>query len=412
VGAEQAGDPNNNIPAWTGGLDTGALAGAHYADPFAADKPIDMVSAANGGRWQAWLTPGTQMRLLSDADLRLPVYPTRRSAADSAEFYAGTRENAMRAGMHDGLPEHISVGIPFPVPDKGMQVIWNHLLRDRPAFGQRTFVQAFVQPNARLLSHTIVQRFANYWPVPVKKHPEEIPLASLLELTIVPQRLAGSVMMLRATLNQASKMWLRDAGALWLAKVTDAAPGTSVLGAAGLMDVDQLDGYLGPPGLYDWSLIGKEARLVPYNAYKLDTDDLNAALTPRHMNADVLRYEIHRTWHVRGTCRAEMSCHFNRRDYWLDEDTWQILLGDLYVADHLAIVQESHPLMAAERHRSVTVLSASFNPKTGEYLVRTGGQYGTADSGPPIDPDEFRPLAARRWAIRELKARNIPDPND
>jgi hypothetical protein len=44
--------------------------------------------------------------------------------------------------------------------------------------------------------------------------------------------------------------------------------------------------------------------------------------------------------------------------------------------------------------------------------VRTGGPFGTLDAGPPIEPDEFRPLAARRWAIRELKARNIPDPND
>jgi hypothetical protein len=340
------------------------------------------------------------------------VYPTRRSASDGADFYNGTRENAMRAGLTNGLPDHTSMGIPFPVPDKGLQVIWNHLLRDRPLMGQRSLIQAVVHPDAHVLSQTLVERFASYWPVPVKKHPEQIPLANLLELTIAPQRLAGSVLMLGATLNEAPKIWTRDALAIWLAKVTDAAPGTVVPAAAGLMDIDQLDGYLGPPGLYDWTLIGKEARLVPYNAYRLDTDNLNAVLTPRHLNADVLRYEIHRTWHVRGTCRGEMSCHFNRRDYWIDEDTWQILLGDLYVADHLALVQESHPLMAAERKRSVTVLSASFNPKTGEYLVRTGGPFGTLDAGPPIEPDEFRPLAARRWAIRELKARNIPDPND
>ena len=50
MGAERAGNAAGTIPAWDGGLKAapaGHAAGSHYADPFAADKPLFTIDAAN-----------------------------------------------------------------------------------------------------------------------------------------------------------------------------------------------------------------------------------------------------------------------------------------------------------------------------------------------------------------------------
>jgi len=159
MGAERAGDTDLGIPAWDGGLGAGAPAPVHYLDPYAADVPLGTVSAADGGRWSAWLTAGMQARLLADPDLRLPVYPSHRSAAGDDAFYAATRENALHASLRDGLPDQVGPGVPFPVPDTGLEVVWNHLLRQRSPSGERTLLQAIVQPDGRVLSEHLVQRF-------------------------------------------------------------------------------------------------------------------------------------------------------------------------------------------------------------------------------------------------------------
>ncbi|WP_296981332.1 DUF1329 domain-containing protein, partial [Thalassolituus sp. UBA1505] len=55
--------------------------GAFHADPFAADKPLFRINAANMKEHQARLTNGQQVLLKRFPDLYFEVYPTRRSAS-------------------------------------------------------------------------------------------------------------------------------------------------------------------------------------------------------------------------------------------------------------------------------------------------------------------------------------------
>ncbi len=65
LGAEKAGNADGTIPAWTGGIKSPAEAGVpnyktgeHHPDPFANDKPLFTITAANMGQYAAKLTEG------------------------------------------------------------------------------------------------------------------------------------------------------------------------------------------------------------------------------------------------------------------------------------------------------------------------------------------------------------------
>src|SRR5579863_1009158 len=63
LGGEKAGNADGSIPAWTGGIKSAADAGFpnyrsgdHHPDPYAADKPLFTITAANLGEYAAKLT--------------------------------------------------------------------------------------------------------------------------------------------------------------------------------------------------------------------------------------------------------------------------------------------------------------------------------------------------------------------
>src|SRR3954462_14812902 len=66
VGAEKAGNKDGSIPAFTGGLcsppaNYKPLNGKHgfpYADPYAAEKPVAVITAANADKFADKLDPG------------------------------------------------------------------------------------------------------------------------------------------------------------------------------------------------------------------------------------------------------------------------------------------------------------------------------------------------------------------
>ena len=60
MGADAAGNAAGTIPAWSAGLakpPAGFTPGGHYADPFAADKPLATITGANADQYKAQLSP-------------------------------------------------------------------------------------------------------------------------------------------------------------------------------------------------------------------------------------------------------------------------------------------------------------------------------------------------------------------
>jgi hypothetical protein len=101
-----------------------------------------------------------------------------------------------------------------------------------------------------------------------------------------------------------------------------------------MLTTDQVDGYNGAPDRYDWKLLGKRELFVPYNTYKMIDPAVKYKdlIRPGFVNPDYMRYELHRVWVVEATLKAGMSHIYARRHFYIDEDSWTVLMEDVYSA--------------------------------------------------------------------------------
>jgi hypothetical protein len=118
-------------------------------------------------------------------------------------------------------------------------------------------------------------------------------------------------------------------------------------GSGGLYFIDMVDMYNGLFDRYVWKLIGKRELYIPYNAYRLSDGSLKyaALLKPGHIDQSQTRYELHRVWVIEANERGGARHSFGKRVFYLDEDSWNVVLVENY--DHggaLWRFQEGHLL--------------------------------------------------------------------
>jgi hypothetical protein len=53
-------------------------------------------------------------------------------------------------------------------------------------------------------------------------------------------------------------------------------------------------------------------------------------LTKNHVNPDLTRFEKHRVWVVEATLKEEFRHVYQKRVFYIDEDSWQIQVADMY----------------------------------------------------------------------------------
>jgi hypothetical protein len=354
LGAERAGNAAGTIPAWDGGITTppaGYKPGDHHPDPFASDQPIATITASNLSEYESRLTPGHVALLKTYPDYKILLYPTHRSASCPERIYEATKKYAPTAHLTEGGNgiDGTLIGIPFPVPQNGLEAIWNHLVRYRGDAAARFVGQAAPQRNG---SYTLVQFreefYFNYSRADVTAATLDNILLYYKQATLAPARLAGSILLVQETLDQVKeprRAWIYNAGQRRVRRAPNVAydsPGTN---ADGMRTNDQLDMFNGAPDRYDWKLVGKKELIVPYNSYKLHSDSVKVSdvLKPLHINQDLARYELHRVWVVEATLKAGQSNVYSRRTFYIDEDSWQILSADQYDArGQLWYVSEAH----------------------------------------------------------------------
>ncbi|RLB65799.1 MAG: DUF1329 domain-containing protein, partial [Deltaproteobacteria bacterium] len=159
LGAEKAGNADGTIPAWEGGITTppaGYKVGDHHPDPYAGDKVLFTITAANMDQYKDKLTVGHLEMLKAYDTFKMNIYPTHRSAASPQRIYDATKTSAANAELvngGDGVVKTVN-GIPFPIPKSGIEVLWNHLLRYRGDIASRKIAQA---PMTRGGSYTLVK---------------------------------------------------------------------------------------------------------------------------------------------------------------------------------------------------------------------------------------------------------------
>ncbi len=417
MGAERAGNADDSIPAWDGGLTperlpAGFMAQGRYVDPWPDEKPLFTITRDTLANYEARLTPG-QRALFSALpdDFGMPVYAAHRSAAAPAVFYAGSRQNAEKAHFAeaDGQLEQAAGGVPFPIigneSDGGLEAIWNHRLRWRGRGRDRIYVQATVAASGDVSRVRFYQR-SKFSTVDAPNFRSEGSVVTFDVLAVLdPARLAGSLKLTHETLKPPYYGWQRSPGPdrPLLSRTSEVGGDVGVIGADGLLNEDQREGYSGSPDRYKWKLLGKREIYVPYNAYRLHRAGLTIAdlLGPRHLNLPPLRYELHRVWVVEATLPHSLPGVWTRRRLYLDEDSWQILLVELYGRDdQLLRVQEIHTLMAYDQPLLMPALETVYDLPARRYLA-TGIDNDQPESiFADVDSDRFMPEEANRWARR------------
>jgi hypothetical protein len=386
MGAEKAANAAGTIPAWSGGLTSAAQAGApgfkpggHHPDPYAGDKLLYKVDATNMSRYAANLTAGHKALLNAYKNSYfINVYPSHRSAAFPQRIYDATNANATSAkltGGGNGVTGAI-IGVPFPIPSSGIEVIWNHILRFRAEIAERVIGQAAV---SRTGDYNLVkfhdETMVGYSLPGASEAALDNTVLYFIQETVSPARLAGEILLVHETLDQTKehrRAWLYNPGQRRVRRAPNVAfdnPGT---GSDGLRTSDQFDIFNGSPERYDWKLVGKQEMIIPYNAYPLHSNKLKNAdiIRPLHINQEHARYELHRVWVVDATLKAGQRHLYKRRTFYVDEDSWQILAVDCYDGrDQLWRVQEGHSINYYEIPTFWTTLEVTYDLQSGRYLA-------------------------------------------
>lgn len=207
IGAERAGNADGSIPPWEGGiteLPAGYTVGERLVDPFAADEVLFTITAANVDQYADKLSPG-QVALFKryPGTSQMPVYPTRRSANLPDSEYELIKEWSTKTDLVAGGNGLVNfrANAPFPIPETGIEIIWNHITRYRTGLGvKRRYIQAPVQANGAFAPVLFEEEaiFANRFPA----NPNPNRLFVFLQRILAPARLEGDVLLVHENVDQ------------------------------------------------------------------------------------------------------------------------------------------------------------------------------------------------------------------
>ena len=417
LGGEKAGNADGSIPEWTGGLPTNAAPiskGGFVGDPYAGEKALFTITAQNVEQYKDKLSAG-QLAMFKryPETYKMLVYTTHRSAAVPDAIYAAAKLSAQKTGLVEGgngLTNFTeSRYYAFPIPQNGLEAIWNHITRYRGGNLQRTIVQATPQTNG---SFTLVQ-FEDEVAMP-DNMPDLDPakaanaLLFFKQRVTAPARLAGNVLLVHDSLDQVKEprmAWIYNAGQRCVRRAPQVSydgPGTA---ADGLRTSDNFDMFNGAPNRYDWKLIGKQEMYIPYNNYRLASPELKYAdiLKAGHINQDLARYELHRVWVVEATLKSGERNIYAKRRFYLDEDSWQIAASELYDGrGQLWRVGEAQMYQQYDKQVPVYAFESLYDIIAGRYLSigmnneeKSAIRYGTKASA-----NDFTPAALRNAGVR------------
>lgn len=413
IGAEKAGN-GNEIPAWAGGLleaPADYKGDGRYVDPFPGDKELFRIDQGNVDEYADRLSPGQVAMIKAYDDYFIPVYETRRSGVYPEPVQAQTIENATAVSLVEsgnGL-ENYQTATPFPMPQSGLEAIFNHITRYRGGSFTRNVAQVTPQPNGDYSPVKFTESFTER--VALKDYdPEDDPnvMFYFKQAITAPSRLAGNVLLVHETINQVKeprRAWLYNSGQRRVRRAPNVAydgPGTA---ADGQRTSDNLDLYNGAPDKYNWELVGKKEMYIPYNSYRLASADLNYddIIKPGHIDQNLARYELHRVWHVKATLKDGERHVYEVRDFYIDEDTWQIAVVDHYDGrGTLWRVAEAHAMQIYDANIPAYAFETLYDLLSGRYLVM--GMTNEEDEPYQYDTErssrEYTPAALRRAGVR------------
>ncbi len=410
VGALRAGNADGRIPAWTGGISQapdGYQPGTVHLNPYDGEVALFRVNASNLDEHTSHLTPG-QIAMLRkySGSYFLDIYPTHRSAAFPQRIYDKTASNGMTGRLTqdgEGVLE-VAEGFPFPFPENGRELIWNHKLKYKGLGSVRRLNMINATASGRYQSVKIhIEVLSQYHQPGATLQSIDNRLLYLLQTIKSPSRLAGTLLLVHETVNQKLRprnVWTYNPSQRRVLRAPNVAYDNPSVATDGLSVSDMADMFNGAMDRFDWKLEGQREIYVPYNAYRAHRSDpeYGEMLRPGHLEPSLLRYELHRVWVVEARLREGVR-HINpRRRYYLDEDSYQILLTEHYdERGKLWRFSEAHPIMYYEVPTLWTSIETHHDLLSGRYVTyRQDNRNGVARFGMELSLSQFSPQALRR----------------
>lgn len=418
MGAERAGNAAGTIPAWEGGLTApppgiGYNAGGHHPDPFAVDKPLYTVTSANKANYDGILTDGHKALLAAYPDsFQMHVYPSRRSCAFSPQVYQSVKRNAVGGRMtrdENGVTGAL-MAAPFPIPQSAREILWNYELNFRGFKVIRPGVSAVPTKTGDFTIESYLDQLIFRWSDPSLRSSDDLGEVTMYVLKegLTPPSSAGSMLLMHNTLNQVAHerhAWLYRPGERKVKRLNPPSYDMPFAGSDGLRAYDNFLVFNGAGDRFDWTLHGKQEKLIPYNLYKLASPELayKDILHKQHLNPEPLRYELHRTWVVEGKLKAgQKHSAYARRQFYFDEDSWIPAVADLYDAkNRLYRVQEGHILNYYEQPLCLVSSDVVYDLDAGRYhIMGLRNQEEEIRFDADLDPEIFTSESLRRAGVR------------
>lgn len=345
AGAEKSSNKDGSIPAWSGnetqqsGWSFGKLRGEHFK--YRADKPVVTIDASNADKYADKLSPGQLAMLKQVKGYRMDVYPSRRTCGIPDFVAENTKKNVGTAKIGaDGwsLKEAVVPGIPFPMPADGTEAMWNAKMRYRGVGIDYKNVVTTVSPRKGGTEWIRAgQEFTAFVPWGAKGSQ---PLSKLPQVEYYayfgytsPAALAGQALVLTYFLDQpGSETFYYFPGQRRVRRMPTYAYDSPQIGMENQYTLDEPFVFNGTIDRFDWKLEGKKEIYVPYNAFGAydfsgKVDDI---MTPDFIDPGHRRYELHRVWVVQATVKQGMRHTAPKRTFYLDEDSWNLVLADDY----------------------------------------------------------------------------------
>lgn len=346
MGAEMAGNADGSIPAWNPQgtpIPASFVPGSdQYVNPYADEKPLYTIDVNNWTQYEDNLTEGAKalFEKLGPDGFKMHVYPTKRDFVVPDWLYDNTSRNATGATLvADGqkVDGHYP-GVPFPIPQSGLEVMWNHLSRYLTDHSIEYDVYYVSSDGKPILSTT--GYITNI--LPMFQEPEK-PAGDTawVKLRInysAPARRAGEILLVHEpgadfTEGRGRKAWQYLVGQRRVRLAPAVNFDTPNPGVAGTSTYDDSFIFNGSPERYDWTLVGKKEIIIPYSNYDfLFKHKIEDMLGEKFLNPETVRWEKHRVWVVEANLKEGNRHLYSKRRFYIDEDMWAGLASENYDA--------------------------------------------------------------------------------
>lgn len=361
LGGETEGNDAGTIPAWDGGYTTplpGYVEGGRRGmDPFPGERPLFTIDSTNADQYKEQLSEGTIAMMGKYPSLyRVNVYPSHRTMAASRWVNDNTLANATRAKLVDNVVSDAFGGIPFPIPQSGEEVMWNHLMRVRPVswhIDARAYL--ITSTGSKVLTTDSDIKFIMPYYDPARDVESFAASGGVYyAYTLIsngPPIRAGEGVAQHVNVNSdKTDAWVYLTGQRRVRKLPNACCDTPFPASSGVASFDELYVFDGRLDRFKWTIIGKKEYYIPYNSnISVGPKNDNEFVLDHILNPEYIRWELHRVWVLEANLVDGQRHVSPRSRYYLDEDSWTAVLADRYSADgKLAKTMLNIPIVAPD----------------------------------------------------------------